>query len=307
MLLAKSGKALPRPAKRAVGAGVTIAAVAVVVASGPGAAANTKHSVNKPFRAASPSQGLDVLPFPRTPDAAPGTSVDFPAVSPGQIASVKVVGSRSGLHSGRLSAQPDGRGTAFSPMRPFFAGERVSVTADLRSAAAGTASGARGARRLEFSFSVERPANVAGTTESSLVTGGMAGTAAGSSAPGSSGTHSFVTHPTWHVPWITTSGHDTDTSSGRIFLSAQNSGQNAAYMVNGKGQIQWYHPTSGLAANTRVQQYKHHPVITFWQGRFSSPPGAGRGEDLILNSSYKTLHTVRPGNGFKQQGFDLHD
>jgi hypothetical protein len=137
--------------------------------------------------------------------------------------------------------------------------------------------------------------------------GGTAGTASGSSATGSSGTHSFVTHPTWHVPWITTSTKDTDTTSGRIFLSAQNSGQNAAYMVNGKGQIQWYHPTTGLAANTRVQTYKGHRVITFWQGGFSSPPGAGRGEDLILNSSYKTLHTVRPGNGFQQKGFDLHD
>jgi hypothetical protein len=26
-----------------------------------------------------------------------------------------------------------------------------------------------------------------------------------------------------------------------------------------------------------------------------------------VNSSYKTIHTVRPGNGFKQQGFDDHD
>jgi len=307
-MLGMSGKALPRPAMRAVGAGATIGAVVVLgIASGPGAAANTKqtgaHSLNKPSRPAPSSEGLDVLPFPGTPDASPGTSVDFPAVSPRQIASVKVVGSRSGIHAGRLSAQPDHGGTAFTPKRQFVQGERVSVTANLRSVVAGAASGAPGSRRLAFSFSVERPAGVPGTTESDMM--GGAGKRAASTS--SSGTHSFVTHPTWHVPWITTSGDDTDTTSGRIFLSAQNSGQNAAYMVNGKGQIQWYHPTKGLAANTRVQQYKHHPVITFWQGGFSSPPGAGRGEDLILNSSYKTLHTVRPGNGFEKQGFDLHD
>ncbi len=186
---------------------------------------------------------------------------------------MKVVGSRSGIHAGRLSAQPDHGGTAFTPKRQFVQGERVSVTANLRSVVAGAASGAPGSRRLAFSFSVERPAGVPGTTESDMM--GGAGKRAASTS--SSGTHSFVTHPTWHVPWITTSGDDTDTTSGRIFLSAQNSGQNAAYMVNGKGQIQWYHPTKGLAANTRVQQYKHHPVITFWQGGFSSPPGAGRG------------------------------
>src|SRR5436190_19714090 len=146
-MLGMSGKALPRPVMRAVGAGATIVGVvAVAVASGPGAAANTNrpavHSRNSSSRAASSSQGLDVLPFPGTPDAAPGTSVDFPAVSPGEVASVRVVGSRSGVHVGRLSAQPDGRGTAFLPRRPFVAGERVSVTASLRSVAAGAASGA---------------------------------------------------------------------------------------------------------------------------------------------------------------------
>src|SRR5207248_8452510 len=145
MLLGMSGKALPRPAKRVVGAGAAIAAVVGLgIASGPGAAANATHSVGRAphssSQASSSTQGLDVLPFPGTPDASSGTSIDFPAVSPGQIASVKVAGSRSGVHAGRLSAQPDGRGTAFSPKRPFASGERVSVTASLRSAAAGTAS-----------------------------------------------------------------------------------------------------------------------------------------------------------------------
>jgi hypothetical protein len=250
-----------------------------------------------------------VLPFPGTPDAAPGTSVDFPAVSPGQIVSVKVVGSRSGVHAGRLSAQPAGQGTAFSPKRQFAAGERVSVTADLRSVAAGAASGAPGARRLAFSFSVARPASIAEATESSAA---AAGTSQSGSAAGSSRTHSFVTHPTWHVPWITTSGNDTDTSSGRIFLDAQNSGQNAVYMVNGKGQIQWYHPTAssgpGPAARmTRVENLNGHRVITFWQGQFVCPPCGGRGEGVIMNSSYKRIHTVNAGNGYAQQGTDLHE
>ncbi|MGN6167143.1 MAG: arylsulfotransferase family protein [Solirubrobacteraceae bacterium] len=121
-----------------------------------------------------------------------------------------------------------------------------------------------------------------------------------------------MTHPTWHVPWMTKSGNDTDTSSGRIFLNTQNSGQNAVYMVNGKGQIQWYHPTAskgpGPAARmTRVENYKGHRVITFWQGQFVCPPCGGRGEGVILNSSYKTIHTVKAGDGYAQQGTDLHE
>src|SRR5690349_6139533 len=141
--------------------------------------------------------------------------------------------------------------------------------------------------------------------------GGTRGVGAASTAS-SSGTHSFVTHPTWHVPWITTSWRDTDTTSGRIFLDAQNSGQNAAYMVNGKGQIQWYHPTAsqgpGPAARmTRGEYYKGHRVIMFWQGRYVCPPCGGRGEGVMLNSSYKTIHTIKAGNGYQQQGADLHE
>jgi hypothetical protein len=287
-----------------VGAGATVVAVvALGVASGPGAAAHAAHSVAsaapESSQDASASQGLDVLPFPGTPDAAAGTNVDFPAVSPREIISVTVVGSRSGVHAGRLSAQPGGRGTAFSPSRPFAAGERVTVTASLRSLAAGTASGAPGSRRLRFSFSVAWPASVAASPQTAAPDAG---------GSRSSLTHSFVTHPTFHVPWITTSGKDTDTSSGRIFLTSQFS-QDAAYFTNGNGQIQWYHPTHGNARLARVQSYHGHPVITYWQGRWGGPgpPGSGRGKDLILNSSYKTIHTVSPGNGFRQQGFDDHD
>jgi hypothetical protein len=314
-----SWKGLPRPAKFAVGAGATVVVIVGLALADeqfsrkPGAGGNATHSVPRASSEnASSSQGLDVLPFPGTPDASPGTNVDFPAVSPGQIGAVRVVGSRSGRHRGRLSAQPDGRGTAFSPDRQFAEGERVSVTARLRSASAAAATGAPGARRLEFSFSVARPVNVTGSTQSSAAAGGRSRSGGDRSAANSSKTHSFVTHPDYHVPWITTSGKDTDTSSGRIFLTTQNTGQNAAYFVNGKGEIQWYHPTPSqghgpLAFNARVQNYRGRPVITYWQGGFSAPPGAGRGEDLMLNSSYKTIHTVRPGNGYQTQGFDLHD
>ncbi|MGN6169995.1 MAG: arylsulfotransferase family protein [Solirubrobacteraceae bacterium] len=260
----------------------------------------------------SASQGLDVLPFPGTPDAAPGTSVDFPAVSPGQIASVKVVGSRSGLHSGRLSAQPDRRGTAFSVARPFAAGERVSVTARLRSAAAGTASGAPGARRLEFSFSVadpgiDQPPRAAATRQ---VPPPSHGEAAGHTTSRWPGTHSFVTEPGFHVPWISMSGNDTDRTSGYIVLDSEDVGKNAVYMLNGRGELLWYRPTArrgrGRAAfNARFQRYRGHRVITYWRGRLVN--GHGAGEDLILNSSYKTVHVVTAGNGYQKQGTDFHE
>src|SRR5579875_1969525 len=101
--------------------------------------------------------GLDVLPFPGTPDAAPATRISLPALAPGAIASVSVRGSRSGRHVGRLVAQSGGPGSVFVPARPFAAGERVSVRVLLKSAAAGAAAGAPGQRLIRFSFTIARP------------------------------------------------------------------------------------------------------------------------------------------------------
>ncbi len=245
-----------------------------------------------------------MLPFPGTPDAALGTNVYFPAVPPGQIASVRVAGSRSGVHGGHLSAQPDHAGTAFSPARPFAAGERVSVRARLRSAAAGTASGARGACTLRFSFSVARPAHLAESTKTSSPHPKRHSTYV------PPGTHAFVTEPHFHVPRIKTTGKDTDTSSGYIFIDSENAGPSAAYMVDGKGRLLWYKPSKrhgGAPAvfNVRVQRYRSRSVITYWHGKFVH--GLGEGDDLVLNSSYRTIHTVRAGDGYQNHGTDLHE
>ncbi len=88
---------------------------------------------------------LNVLPFPGTPDASPESQISFPALAPSDLKTVTVEGALSGQHSGRLSALPDSRGTAFVAAKPFTPGERVSVDAELSSAAAGTAAGAPGA------------------------------------------------------------------------------------------------------------------------------------------------------------------
>ena len=251
----------------------SIAGLVLVVgclAVGGGAAAQASSGAPQLRARVHPSsaQGLDVLPFPGTPDAAPATNIDFPAVSVAHVASVIVVGSRSGLHAGRLSAQPAGHGSAFSPDRRFAPGERVSVTATFRSAAAGTASGAPGRKQISFSFTVARPATV---TERAAPDGDGLGSGPTRPAVSSSKTHSFVTQPGFHVPWVKMHGGDTDTGSGDILLNAGNSGQHAAYILDPKGTLLWYQPTAshgdgpGLF-NTRVQSYQGHRVITYWEG-----------------------------------------
>jgi Arylsulfotransferase (ASST) len=282
-------------------------ALSCLAAAGVAAAAVTSAPGSHAAGSHSPAEGLDVLPFPGTPDAAPGTNIDFPAAAPAQIANVTAVGSRSGLHTGRLRAQPAGHGTAFSPNRSFSPGERVSVTATFRSAQAGTASGAPGAKQISFSFSVAQPARVMGSERPRARTGRHHATS--TSQPR---THSFVTHPGFQAPIVNMSGKDPDTTSGDMFLDAHNTGQNAAYFLNPQGALLWYRPVPSQPShlsihNVRVQSYHGSPVLTFWQGRFVKPPGGGRGEGLILNHHYQTIHTVMPGNGLQNQGVDEHE
>ncbi|MGN6167144.1 MAG: arylsulfotransferase family protein [Solirubrobacteraceae bacterium] len=287
-------------------------AAALVAAAGAGptaiALAGSAQRRASSSAATSSSQGLDVLPFPGTPDASPATNIIFPAASGGQIASVTAVGSRSGLHSGHLSAQPAGHGSAFSPTRPFRPGERVTVTAALRSPAAATASGARGSSTLRWSFEIARTASFRPIPAAAGDDLAAPRTGRSSSAHR---THSFVTEPHFHVPWVSMHGKDPDTASGDIFLDAQNSGHPAALFLNPRGELRWFHPSKGIGRgpsifNTRVQRYRHHRVITYWRGLVVRP-GVGHGEGVILNSSYKTIHTVQAGDGYRKHGIDLHE
>src|SRR5438105_3260032 len=179
----------------------------LAAACGAAAAAATAGHASRTPRRASSAQGLDVLPFPGTPDAAPATNIDLPAASRAQVQSVTAVGSRSGLHAGHLSAQPPGHGTAFSPNRPFSPGEHVSVTATFRSATAGTASGAPGAKQISFSFSVAQAGSVAGSE-------GRGAKAEPPAARRSKPlTHSFVTQPGFLAPVVPMHGQDPDPAS----------------------------------------------------------------------------------------------
>jgi Arylsulfotransferase (ASST) len=287
---------------------------ALMAATGAGSSAialgGPANSAASSSRPASTSRNLDVLPFPGTPDATASTDIVFPAASPGQIRSVRAMGSRSGLHTGHLKAQPTGRGSAFSPAHPFVAGERVTVIAALRSPAAATASGAPGSSSLRWSFETARPATVEPVGARTAAGDDRTAARRGRFSSGAR-THSFVTEPHFHVPWISMNGKDTDTASGNIFLDTQNSGQSAALFLNPRGELRWYQPRNRTEPgpsifNTRVQRYMHHRVITFWQGRVV-PPGVGMGEGLILNQSYRTIHTVTAGDGYRKLGTDFHE
>src|SRR4051794_21071397 len=73
-----------------------------------------------------------VFPIPGSRVASPQAQIVFRGLPVGQVGSVRVTGSRSGRHSGRLESDSDRDGGSFIPSRPFAPGERVTVTARLR-------------------------------------------------------------------------------------------------------------------------------------------------------------------------------
>ena len=75
---------------------------------------------------ASPNP-VAVSPLPGTADASPRTQISFLGGRGTRVTRVRVVGSRSGAHTGVLRAYSTGSGESFLPAHPFLPGERVTA------------------------------------------------------------------------------------------------------------------------------------------------------------------------------------
>src|SRR5437764_10348381 len=71
------------------------AAAAIIVLVFPAGNSRPRSVAIVPMRTPA-DRGLDVVPFPGTPDASPITQITFPALLPSEIQAVTVTGSRSG-------------------------------------------------------------------------------------------------------------------------------------------------------------------------------------------------------------------
>jgi hypothetical protein len=234
--------------------------------------------------------GLHVIPFPGTPDAAPGTEITFSSLAASDLRSVTVIGSQSGEHPGRLTTLPAHGGASFVPDRRFTPGERVQVQADLSSPAAGTASGEAGATGLRFSFTVARPARQSPLAIMDVAMG------RGHHGP----TQKFHSTVDFHPPVVDVTG-DPDGHSGDIFLSPNHSPQVGPMILDSKGHVVWFDPLRGTSAwNLEEQHYEGQPVLTWFQFK----PGTGIGQDVIMDRHYKTLATLQAGHGYDA---DVHE
>jgi hypothetical protein len=234
----------------------------------------------------SSTNPVAVSPLPGTIDASAATQISFLGARGTRVADVSVLGSRSGPHPGALRRFSTGTGESFLPARPFLAGERVTVSARV-------GPGAHPNRTASTSFTIASQAPVS-EVEFPSNPGDPQAVQHYSSAPEL--TPSTVTVTTPAQP---------GTSPGYLFLAPyQGAGSPGPMIVDRRGGLIWFQRLAAgqEATNLAVQRYEGRPVLTWWQGRIIEA-GFGQGEDVIYDSSYRRLATVRAGNGYQA---DLH-
>jgi hypothetical protein len=233
-----------------------------------------------------PGTDVDVSPAPGTGSANPHTQISFLGEPAADIHAVTVVGASSGRHAGRLLGYSQGDGASFVPDAPFAAGERVTVDAAI---------GSDGAQMpIGFSFRVDTPYSTAGTT----------GFPSPPAAPGEY--QSFHTLPGVQAPTLTVTAPDRDPAAGDILTTnGPGPGQYGPLIYAPDGRLIWFARLSGgeAAEDLNEQTFQGRRDLTWWKGRVLSL-GFGQGEDVVMDSGYRTVARIAGGNGLKA---DLHD
>ncbi|HEX3510475.1 MAG TPA: arylsulfotransferase family protein [Solirubrobacteraceae bacterium] len=284
-----------RGARRAALAPAVLAAVlGAICTGGLASAAAATHKVPASPRCTPsrlntsdvlPGTSLAVSPVPDSYDAPPATQISMVGVPSSEIASVRVSGSSTGGHGGKLRAYSQGDGASFVPSSPFAAGETVTVSGTLRTPGHATP--------FRFHFV---------TAHEDVI-------------PYAPGVHRiadpnekqhFHSAPLLEPPLITVTARSPQTAPGYLFASPYNGpGPSGPMIFDESGSLVWFapEPAGTEATNLQVQQLGGRPVLTWWQG-YIPAQGFGEGEDIILNAAYKPVGRVHAGNGLKA---DLHD
>ncbi len=263
---------------------IGVALAALLGVAGLSACGGTSQATSATLDAsiARPAAGpVAISPQPGTPDASPATQISFLGGPGTQISGVRVVGSHSGAHSGALRSYSTGTGASFLPSRPFSPGEKVTVSAQA------------GGAPVTTSFTIAHQAAVS-QKEFPINAGDPRAVQRYSSAP-------TLTPSSVKITTVAKPG----AAPGYLFLAPyQGEGSPGPMIADQKGDLVWFQPLPAgyEATNFQVQQYQGKPALTWWQGRIIQV-GFGEGEDVIADSSYRRIATIRAGNGYRA---DLH-
>jgi Arylsulfotransferase (ASST) len=234
-------------------------------------------------KAASPEPPVYVFPVPGARTAMPKTQIVFRGVIP-ESSLIRVVGSRTGAHTGTVRADSDNVGGSFIPGVPFAPRETVTVQTALN-----VVGGSGGA----FSFKIADPASrplVWPRVNAGRVSGDI---------------ERFRSRPDLAPAAIQIDKDSGRAARGDIFIAPQGGPlQDGPMIRDGYGKLIWFKraPKKQYASDFRVQRLDGNPVLTFWQGYVAN--GVGVGQDLILDNHYRTKAIVQAGNGLS---VDLHE
>jgi hypothetical protein len=231
-----------------------------------------------------PGTAVAVTPLPGSYAAPPRTQISLLGAPAHSISALRVRGSASGTHGGRLIAYSQGDGASFVPAHPFIAGESVSVRGRLRI-------GSR-THAISYSFVVAHQDTHLYAANASI-------------ASNENQIQRFHSRPEIQPPSLVVSATSAQSAPGDIFAAPYSGpGPPGPMIFDESGNLVWFHPlSSGASSNLQVQQYGGKPVLTWWQGRITTQ-GFGQGEEMIYDSSYRQIGRVHAGNGMKA---DLHD
>ena len=264
-----------------------LAAGALLVANAPASAPTTAPSclpapVAINTSAQLPGSHVTVSPGYGSGTADPATQISFLGAPANKIQVLSVTGTTSGKHAGVLRPYSQGDGASFVPSKPFAPGEKVIVRVQL----AGKTYG--------YYFTVDTPWSTAGV-----------GPFPNPTAPASD-EQTFVTMPGVQAPTLTVTSPDEDPSAGDILTTnGPGPGRYGPLIYSPQGRLIWFDQLAGglVGDDLAVQRYQGRRDLTFWEGKVLAL-GYGVGEDVIMNSRYQTVATIKGGNGLEP---DLHE
>jgi hypothetical protein len=225
-----------------------------------------------------------VYPSPGTPTASARAQISVRGATAAQVGRLRVVGSRTGRHPGRVLAHSDGAGASFVPTRPFRPGERVTVRTGLR--VAGATGGV--VRFTIAGVSRARPEPVPPANPAR--------------APGA--VQRFRSLPGLNPPALRVTTNSAPASGDFFIAPKAGESDQGPMIIDGAGGLVWFKalPDDQQAFDFRVQTYRAQPVLTWWQGRTETFHGIGEG--VIFDTAYRQIARVRAGNGYTA---DLHE
>jgi hypothetical protein len=233
-----------------------------------------------------PGTSLAVAPLPDSYDASWHTQISMLGAPASAIRGVRVSGSQSGTHAGRLRGYSQGDGASFVPSRPFSPGETVTVRGSVTLAAH--------AHSFAYHFVVAHEDNEI-----------YSASVAGSQRDYLEMQH-FHSAPSLLAPVTVVTSRAPQATQADVFATPYaGPGPSGPMILDAAGNLVWFHPlpTNVEATNLQVQQLGGAPVLTWWQGSILVQ-GFGQGEEIIDNASYQQIGRVHAGNGLKA---DLHD